>query len=112
MSWGGTRSYGDSALNGWIAEHAPTLVLSGHVHQAPFVGGGSWVDRIGGSWVFNMGQQPGEMPAHVVIDTEAGAAAWFSLYGREMVSLAGGPEARQSLTELPGWLTAAGRRAG
>src|SRR5262245_49266908 len=37
VSWGGRRSYGDEELARWIAEFSPTLVLSGHVHQAPFV---------------------------------------------------------------------------
>ena len=62
VSWGGSRSYGDQELSDWIAEFSPTLVLSGHVHQAPFVAGGRWVDRIGDTWVFNMGQQIGEAP--------------------------------------------------
>lgn len=106
VSWGGSRSYGDEALNGWIADYAPTLVLSGHVHQAPFVGGGRWVDRIGDSWVFNMGQQLGEAPAHVIIDTDAQAAAWFSLEGRETVSLAAQTAMPERMTELPGWLRA------
>ena len=43
-------------------------MLTGHVHQAPFVPGGGWVDRIGTTWVFNAGQQPGPVPARVEID--------------------------------------------
>ena len=82
VSWGGKRSYGDQELSDWIAEFLPTLVLSGHVHQAPFVSGGRWVDRIEDTWVFNMGRQLGEAPTHVIIDTEAGGGG---------VVLAGGP---------------------
>ena len=87
----------------------PTLVLSGHVHQAPFVSGGRWVDRIENTWVFNMGRQLGEAPTHVIIDTEAGAAAWFSLAGRERISLHEAVVAPQRITDLPDWLRASGR---
>jgi Icc-related predicted phosphoesterase len=109
VSWGGKRSFGDQALSGWIAEFSPTLVLSGHVHQAPFVSGGRWVDRIGDTWVFNMGRQLGEAPTNVVIDTEAGGAAWFSLAGPEWISLRGRDVAPDQIADLPDWLTAADR---
>jgi Icc-related predicted phosphoesterase len=109
VSWDGARSYGDQELSDWIAEFAPTLVLSGHVHQAPFVPAGAWVDRIGSTWVFNMGQQPGETPAHVIIDTDAGGAAWFSLAAREQIALGDGRVSPERITDPPDWLTAAGR---
>jgi Icc-related predicted phosphoesterase len=109
VSWGGKRSYGDQELSAWIAEYLPTLVLSGHVHQAPFVSGGRWVDRIDSTWVFNMGQQPGEAPTHVIIDTEAGAAAWFSLAGRERISLRDREALPEAITDPPDWLTAGDR---
>ena len=109
VSWNGRRSFGDQALSGWIAEYRPTLVLSGHVHEAPFVEGGGWVDRVGGTWVFNMGQQPGDAPTHVIIDTEAGGAAWFSLAGRERICLRDEDAEPQPITDLPAWLTAGDR---
>jgi Icc-related predicted phosphoesterase len=109
VSWGGKRSFGDQVLSDWIAEFSPTLVLSGHVHQAPFVSGGGWVDRIGDTWVFNMGQQLGEAPSYIVIDTEAGGAAWFSLAGRERIALGGRDAAPELITELPDWLRGADR---
>ena len=31
----------------WIAEHQPDIVLCGHIHQAPWVDGGSWHARLG-----------------------------------------------------------------
>ena len=46
-SWGGARYFGDAELAQWIVEYQPDIVLSGHVHQSPFVTDGSWVDRIG-----------------------------------------------------------------
>ena len=104
VSWGGKRSYGDQELNDWIMEFSPTLVLSGHVHQAPFVSGGGWVDRIANTWVFNMGQQLGEAPTHVIIDTEAGGAAWFSLAGRERIYLRDQEAAPERIIDLPDWI--------
>ena len=41
------------------------------MHQSPFVKDGSWVDRIGETWVFNAGQQFGVPPTHIIIDTDA-----------------------------------------
>ena len=109
VSWGGNRSYGDQELSDWIMEFSPTLVLSGHVHQAPFVSGGGWVDRIADTWAFNMGQQSGEAPTHVIIDTEAGGAAWFSLAGRERIYLRDQEAAPERIIDLPDWLKVADR---
>jgi hypothetical protein len=63
------------------------MVFCGHIHQSPFRSGGSWVDRVGDTWVFNPGRQIGPVPTHVVVDTDAGTAMWFSLAGNEVVSL-------------------------
>jgi Icc-related predicted phosphoesterase len=87
VSWAGQRYFGDPALAGWIAQHQPDFVLSGHVHEAPFARGGSWVDQIGRTFVFNAGRQIGEVPTTISIDTEAGEAAWFSFEGAEAISL-------------------------
>jgi Icc-related predicted phosphoesterase len=47
VAWGGQRFYGDDALRKWIEKYQPDIVMSGHVHEAPYVADGSWVDRIG-----------------------------------------------------------------
>jgi Icc-related predicted phosphoesterase len=109
-SWGGDRYFGDVELREWIEQYRPDIVLSGHVHQSPFVKEGSWVDRIGPTWVFNAGQQFGAPPAHVIIDTDAGEALWFSAAGNQFVRL-GNPLERPvaRLAALPDWLTAADR---
>ena len=70
LAWDGRRAWGDDVLSGWIARFAPDLVLTGHVHQAPFAPGGGWADRVGSTWVFNAGQQAGPVPAHVTLDLE------------------------------------------
>ena len=87
--WTGTTDYGDTDLGAWIHEHRPDMVLAGHVHESPFKPDGSWVDRIGVTWVFNAGRQIGPVPAHIVIDLAAGTATWNSLMGQETAQLDG-----------------------
>ena len=109
-SWGGARYFGDVELKDWIEQYQPDMVLSGHVHQSPFVSEGSWVDRLGTTWVFNAGQHPGAPPAHIIIDTDIGEALWFSSAGRQFVRL-GQPLERPvpKLEALPDWLKAVDR---
>jgi len=85
--WTGKRPYGDAELGGWIARHAPDIVLAGHVHEPPFKPTGSWADRIGHTWVFNAGRQIGPVPAHIEIDLGAGHASWHSMLGSEALQL-------------------------
>jgi len=53
------------------------MVISGHVHQSPFITNGSWFDRVGETWVFNAGRQPGRPPTYMVLDTQARRAFWL-----------------------------------
>jgi Icc-related predicted phosphoesterase len=107
ISWGGDRHFGDVELLEWIDQYRPDIVLSGHVHQSPFVKDGSWVDRIGPTWVFNAGQQFGALPTHIVIDTGAGEALWFSGAGNQFVRLDQPLERPvKRLEALPDWLRA------
>jgi len=85
--WTGRKDYGDSDLAGWIGEHRPDLVLTGHVHESPFKPDGNWVDRVGRTWVFNAGSQIGPVPAHIVLDLGAQKATWSSMLGTEEVGL-------------------------
>lgn len=98
---------GDPWLSGWIAEHAPDVVLTGHIHESPFQKGGSWADRIGRTWVFNAGRQIGPEPTNIAFDTVRQEAAWFSLAGAELARL-DAPLVRPlpALTRLPDWLAA------
>ena len=86
-SWVGKRHIGDDALSAWIEQYAPDMVLTGHIHQSPFVKDGSWVDRVGETWVFNPGRQIGPCPTRILFDCDAGTATWLSLAGAEMVQL-------------------------
>lgn len=104
-SWGGQKHFGDADLVRWIQQYKPNIVLTGHIHQSPFRQGGSWVDRLGSTWVFNSGRQIGPCPAYIVINTGEQMALWFSLAGAEVVQL-DKPFTRPvpELTQLPTWL--------
>lgn len=105
VSWAGSRHYGDPDLVNWINRFHPTLVLSGHVHQSPFIPNGSWVDRVDRSWVFNTGQQPGDLPSHIAFDLETQEAIWLSMAGVQRISLTGEEREPARVTEIPEWIT-------
>jgi Icc-related predicted phosphoesterase len=78
VSWTGRKSAGDGFLTEWIARFTPDLVLSGHIHNAPFYANGAWIDRLGKTWVFNAGRQIGQQPSYVILDFEKMTAHWVS----------------------------------
>jgi len=83
LSWTGKRHFGDPVLPELVRRHSPTAVLCGHIHEAPFKAGGSWIDRIGDTWLFNAGRQIGDVPARIEIDFAQNSARWLSLAGLE-----------------------------
>jgi Icc-related predicted phosphoesterase len=83
----GDRHFGDDVLNRLIDEHAPDVVLAGHVHESPFQPEGSWFDRIGRTLVLNAGRQRGPVPAHIAIDSTSGEATWWSHAGEATIAL-------------------------
>ena len=87
LSWTGKRHYGDDLLPELVKRHSPAAVLCGHIHEAPFKTGGSWIDRIGETWLFNAGRQIGDVPARIEIDFTQQAARWISLAGIEEKAL-------------------------
>lgn len=92
VSWTGKKFGGDKYLVEWIERFAPDLVLSGHIHNAPFYPDGSWIDRIGKTWVLNPGRQIGPRPTSIVVDLVAMTAEWVSLEGECLKRLAIDPE--------------------
>ena len=71
---------------------------------------GSWVDRIGPTWVFNAGQQFGAPPTHIIIDTQAGEALWFSSAGNQFIRFGDTLQRPVALLEaIPDWLKAGDR---
>lgn len=113
VSWSGSKFTGDTVLLKWVQQYQPDMVFSGHIHQSPFTRAGSWVDQVGKSWVFNVGQHPGAPPAHMILDTDENEIVWFSMMGVQSVRL-DAPLVRPlaPLTALPQWLTSGGRAAG
>jgi Icc-related predicted phosphoesterase len=111
-SWGGKRHFGDVELLQWIERHRPDMVISGHVHQSPFITDGSWFDRLGNSWVFNTGLQPGRPPAYMVIDFDESRAYWLAAGAAQWIDLAA-PLTRPAMdvTVPPAWLTSLDRIA-
>ncbi len=87
VSWTGKKYAGDRFLRAWIQQYQPDLVLSGHVHNAPFYPGGSWIDRIGRTWVFNPGRQIGPQPTYVAFDLDNMTAEWIAIEGRAVRGL-------------------------
>lgn len=83
---------GNGALAQLVRRLRPDLVLSGHIHDAPFVRGGAWIDRMADTWLINPGRQPGEVPAHVVLDLDLDEARWSALgvLDERRLGLAGG----------------------
>jgi Icc-related predicted phosphoesterase len=75
---GQRREYGDRDLRTWIDDLQPDLVLTGHVHEAPFVSGGSWYDVVNATWTFNAGRlHVGPVPNHVALDLGRRLASWY-----------------------------------
>lgn len=88
VSWTGKHFAGDAVLTGWIARFNPSIVLSGHIHNAPFYAQGAWSHRIGSTWTFNPGRQIGGSPAVLRLDLARQEIEWDSLEGVERLSLA------------------------
>ena len=88
------------------------MVISGHVHQSPFIPDGSWFDRLGETWVFNTGLQPGRPPVHIVLDIDGGTAFWLAAGDEQCIDL-NAPLQRPAapITDPPAWLTSLGRIA-
>jgi Icc-related predicted phosphoesterase len=80
--WTGRRAIGDDYLRAWIERFQPDFVLSGHIHNAPFFEQGSWIDRVGRTWVFNPGRMIGSEPTSLRIDLDAMTAEWRSVSDR------------------------------
>jgi len=111
-SWGGKRFYGDVELVQWIKTYQPAMVISGHVHQSPFIPDGSWFDRLGDSWVFNAGLQPGRPPVYIVLDIDEGTAFWLAAGEAQWIDL-DAPLQRPArpVATAPEWLISLGRIA-
>jgi Icc-related predicted phosphoesterase len=115
-SWGGKRYFGDVELVQWIERHQPAMVVSGHVHQSPFIHDGSWFARHGKSWIFNTGRQPGRPPTYIVLDLDSSRgkcqAFWLAATDAQWIDL-NAPLQRPAMpiSDPPAWLTSLDRIA-
>jgi len=112
-SWGGKRFFGDVELVQWIKTYQPSMVISGHVHQSPFIPDGSWFDRLGDSWVFNTGRLPGRPPDYIVLDIDDGRAFWLAAGEEGQCIDLKAPLQRPAavIADPPAWLTSLDRIA-
>ena len=88
------------------------MVISGHVHQSPFIPDGSWFDRLGDTWSFNTGLQPGRPPVYIVLDIDDGTAFWLAAGEAQHIDLKA-PLQRPAAPVItpPAWLTSLDRIA-
>jgi hypothetical protein len=88
------------------------MVISGHVHQSPFIPDGSWFDRLGTTWVFNTGLQHGRPPVYIVLDLDEGTAFWLAAGEAQCIDLRA-PLRRPAadIANPPPWLISLGRIA-
>ena len=88
------------------------MVICGHVHQSPFIPDGSWFDRLGATWAFNTGLQPGRPPTHIVLDTDSGTAFWLAAGDEQCIDLnALLQRPAAPVTDPPAWLISLGQIA-
>lgn len=87
IAWTPKGNVGDPLLLKLIGKYKPSLVLCGHIHNAPFYAEGGWCEKIGTSWAFNSGKQPGDIPAYITLDLEKHVANRFSYEGVETQEL-------------------------
>lgn len=83
VAWTGRQCGGDAVAAGWIERYQPDFVFSGHIHNAPFYGDGSWHARMGKSLIFNAGKQLGAEPTRILLDVEGRSAEWQSIEGAD-----------------------------
>jgi len=83
VSWNGKRDLGEPALSDWIIDYQPDLVLSGHIHLAPYCLNGSWTDTIEKTHLTNGGQNLGKIPASIIIDLKRNSLVWHGMEGSE-----------------------------
>jgi Icc-related predicted phosphoesterase len=83
----GRREFPDHDLAAWIEAYQPDIVISGHIHQAPWIDGGSWHAQLGRTQVFNAGKQVGKVPPHITFDLGAGTAHWFGVFESQTIPL-------------------------
>lgn len=74
----GNQHYGSSGVKDWIASGPKHCVLSGHIHESPFMEGGEWRATINGVPCFQPGGWHDEGLCAVVLDlSDPSGASWI-----------------------------------
>jgi hypothetical protein len=79
------------------------MVISGHIHQSPFIPDGSWFDRLGDTWCSTPACH-GRPPVCIVIDldeTRRSAASEAQRVGA-LAEAGGGNRERATVADIPG----------
>ncbi len=88
VGWTGRKYGGDKFLCGLINRLQPDVVISGHIHNAPFLEPkGRWTACMGRTRVFNPGKQIGPLPSIISLDFETGQARFLSIGMSEETTL-------------------------
>lgn len=69
QSFGG-QHYGSAAVRDWLTKSRKHLLLSGHIHEAPFVNGGVWREEVSGTLCMQPGAWHNEGLCAIVFDLE------------------------------------------
>ncbi len=64
----GNNHYGSRGVRNWLANKPKRLALHGHIHEAPFLNGGFWREKIDGTWCMQPGAWHDEGLCAVVVD--------------------------------------------
>jgi len=67
---GGRKNFGSTGVRGWLTKGSKHVLLSGHIHEAPFTRGGSWREVVEGTPCFQPGGWHDEGLCAVVFDLD------------------------------------------
>jgi Icc-related predicted phosphoesterase len=82
-----TNSGDDFQLNKQVIDFQPAIIVSGHMHQAPFVPNGSWHDTVNGTLCLNPGcLWNASDPCHIILDSKGRNATWIASGRTETIS--------------------------
>jgi Icc-related predicted phosphoesterase len=85
-SFGG-QHFGSRAVRTWLAASTKRVVLSGHIHEAPFMPGGAWTEVIDGTPCYQPGGWHDEGLCAVLLDLDAPQeASWIQNLGKPQPS--------------------------
>lgn len=76
MTWG-RRHFGSEGVRQWLKQSRKHLVLSGHVHEAPFINEGTWREEVEGTLCMQPGAWHDEGLCAIVFNLEDPTQAYW-----------------------------------